>query len=235
MSFGENLSRLRKARGMNQEDLASRVQVSRQAISKWENDDAMPDLPKLLAVADALEISLDELCGRDAYATAPAAAAAPPADAPPAAPPQQRHALRLVLRFVLALALGFVLAMVLGMGGPPKGEGVEPPLLGASDPLSISGLGFSCDDKGYLSYHFTPSISGAGLEYRIIFTDSQGISSGYDAPCADGVCYGTVGGLLGYNGYTVSIRVSDGQMSRNIAVATNLNFGNYHVSWTPLD
>ncbi|MBQ2699482.1 MAG: helix-turn-helix transcriptional regulator, partial [Firmicutes bacterium] len=115
MSFGESLSRLRRARGLNQEDLAAQVQVSRQAISKWENDDAMPDLPKLLAVADALEISLDELCGREAYAAAPAAAAEPAA--PPAAPPQQRHALRPVLRFVLALALGFVLAMVLGMGG----------------------------------------------------------------------------------------------------------------------
>ncbi|MBR7113880.1 MAG: helix-turn-helix transcriptional regulator, partial [Firmicutes bacterium] len=96
MSFGENLSRLRRARGLNQEDLAAQVQVSRQAISKWENDDAMPDLPKLLAVADALEISLDELCGRDAYAAAPAAAE--PAAVPPAAPPPQQR----VLRFVLA-------------------------------------------------------------------------------------------------------------------------------------
>jgi len=230
MSFGENLSRLRRARGLNQEDLAAQVQVSRQAISKWENDDAMPDLPKLLAVADALEISLDELCGREAYAAAPAAAAEPAA--PPAAPPQQRHALRPVLRFVLALALGFVLAMVLGMGGPPQGDAVPPPL---DESFSISGLGFSCDDKGYLSYHFTPSISGAGLEYRIVFTDSNGIRSGYDVPCSDGVCSGTAGGLLGHYGYSVSISVSNGQSTRSVAVANNLNFGNYHVSWTPLD
>ena len=230
MSFGESLSRLRRARGLNQEDLAAQVQVSRQAISKWENDDAMPDLPKLLAVADALEISLDELCGREAYAAAPAAAAEPAA--PPAAPPQQRHALRPVLRFVLALALGFVLAMVLGMGGTPQGDAVPPPL---DESFSISGLGFSCDDKGYLSYHFTPSISGEGLSYRIVFTDSKGISSGYDVPCSDGVCSGTAGGLLGHYGYSVSISVSNGQSTRSVAVANNLNFGNYHVSWTPLD
>jgi len=225
MSFGENLSRLRRARGLNQEDLAAQVQVSRQAISKWENDDAMPDLPKLLAVADALEISLDELCGREAYAAAPAAAE--PAAVPPAAPLQQR-----VLRFVLALALGFVLAMVLGMDGPPQGDAVPPPL---DESFSVSGLGFSCDDKGYLSYHFTPSISGEGLSYRIVFTDSNGIRSGYDVPCSDGVCSGTAGGLLGHYGYSVSISVSNGQSTRSVAVANNLNFGNYHVSWTPLD
>ena len=225
MSFGERLSRLRRARGLNQEDLAAQVQVSRQAISKWENDDAMPDLPKLLAVADALEISLDELCGREAYAAAPAAAE--PAAVPPAAPLQQR-----VLRFVLALALGFVLAMLLGMDGPPQGDAVPPPL---DESFSVSGLGFSCDDKGYLSYHFTPSISGAGLSYRIVFTDSNGIRSGYDVPCSDGVCSGTAGGLLGHYGYSVSISVSNGQSTRSVAVANNLNFGNYHVSWTPLD
>ena len=80
MSFGENLIRERKARGMSQEELAAQVQVSRQAISKWENGDAMPDLPKLLAVADALQISLDELCGRagcDAAAVDLKAAALP--------------------------------------------------------------------------------------------------------------------------------------------------------------
>ena len=62
MTFSQRLSQARKARGMNQETLAHQVGVSRQAVSKWETGDALPDLPRLLALADALELPLDDLC-----------------------------------------------------------------------------------------------------------------------------------------------------------------------------
>ena len=65
MEFREMLLQTRKAKGWSQEDLAEKIQISRQAVSKWETGDAMPDLPKLLALADALDISLDALCGRE--------------------------------------------------------------------------------------------------------------------------------------------------------------------------
>ena len=65
MTFSQRLSQARKARGMNQETLAHQVGVSRQAVSKWETGDALPDLPRLLALADALELPLDDLCGRE--------------------------------------------------------------------------------------------------------------------------------------------------------------------------
>lgn len=78
MTFSETLTSARKRRGWSQEELAARVQVSRQAVSKWETGDAMPDLAKLLALADALELSLDVLCGR-----VPPGAQAPAADALP--------------------------------------------------------------------------------------------------------------------------------------------------------
>lgn len=65
MTFPEKLLELRRAKGMSQEDLAARVGVSRQAVSKWEIGEAMPDLNKLLALSGALEVSLDTLCGRE--------------------------------------------------------------------------------------------------------------------------------------------------------------------------
>lgn len=68
MTFSEILLQERKRRGLSQEELAGMVNVSRQAVSKWETGDAMPDLNKLLALADALDISLDELCGRETKA-----------------------------------------------------------------------------------------------------------------------------------------------------------------------
>jgi len=67
MNFNENLVNERKKCGLSQEELAERIQVSRQSVSKWETGDAMPDFNKLLALADALDISLDELCGREKY------------------------------------------------------------------------------------------------------------------------------------------------------------------------
>ena len=44
MSFQENLIRARKARGMTQEELAARLSISRQAVSKWETGESLPDL-----------------------------------------------------------------------------------------------------------------------------------------------------------------------------------------------
>ena len=65
MSFQENLIRARKARGMTQEELAARLSISRQAVSKWETGESLPDLYKLASLADELGVSTDELCGRE--------------------------------------------------------------------------------------------------------------------------------------------------------------------------
>lgn len=53
--------RLRKQKGLSQEELANRLNVSRQTISKWEVGDSTPDMEKLIALSDLFEISLDEL------------------------------------------------------------------------------------------------------------------------------------------------------------------------------
>ena len=61
MTFGEKLQRLRKEAGLSQEELAGRLHVSRQAVSKWELGDTMPDTDKLVPLARALGISVDTL------------------------------------------------------------------------------------------------------------------------------------------------------------------------------
>ena len=67
MTFAQKLPELRRERGMSQEELAVKIGVSRQAVSKWENGEAMPDLLKLLALSDVLEVSLDEVCVRERH------------------------------------------------------------------------------------------------------------------------------------------------------------------------
>lgn len=61
MEFNNKLYDLRKRRGFSQEELANRLNVSRQTVSKWELGDSTPDMEKLIAISDLFEISLDEL------------------------------------------------------------------------------------------------------------------------------------------------------------------------------
>lgn len=61
MTFHNKLYNLRKQKGLSQEELANRLNVSRQTVSKWEIGDSTPDMEKLIAISDLFDISLDEL------------------------------------------------------------------------------------------------------------------------------------------------------------------------------
>lgn len=61
MEFNNRLYQLRKQKGLSQEELANKLNVSRQTVSKWEVGDSTPDMEKLVAMSDLFEISLDEL------------------------------------------------------------------------------------------------------------------------------------------------------------------------------
>lgn len=85
------LVQYRKQRGMSQEDLATALGISRQAISKWERAEASPDTDNLIALAKLYGISLDELLMNPSKpeSTAPETAASAAAvlfQEPPAAP-----------------------------------------------------------------------------------------------------------------------------------------------------
>ena len=61
MTLGKQISRLRAAKGLSQEDLANDLQVSRQSISKWEADIVLPETEKLLMLSEIFGVSLDTL------------------------------------------------------------------------------------------------------------------------------------------------------------------------------
>ena len=61
MKFSEKLIRLRKIKGLTQDELASAVGVSRQAVYKWESGQSYPEVIKLLELKKLFEISIDDL------------------------------------------------------------------------------------------------------------------------------------------------------------------------------
>ena len=65
MTMGQIIKKLRKGRGFTQEELAERLGVTYQAISKWENNSGMPDISQIVPLATIFDVSTDFLFGVD--------------------------------------------------------------------------------------------------------------------------------------------------------------------------
>ena len=61
MSMGKNIAYLRKSKGYTQEELGQKIGVTNQAVSKWESETSMPDIMILPRIANALDVTLDDL------------------------------------------------------------------------------------------------------------------------------------------------------------------------------
>ena len=71
--LGENIRRIRKTRGLTQEELAIRLNVVRQTVSKWEKGRSVPDAELLQKLADVLEVDITDLLGSSSASAEPAA------------------------------------------------------------------------------------------------------------------------------------------------------------------
>lgn len=61
MTLGEKLQKGRKEPGLSQEELAEQLGVSRQAVSRWENDNGYPEMEKMIRLSQIYRVSLDYL------------------------------------------------------------------------------------------------------------------------------------------------------------------------------
>ena len=68
-TFGQRLQRLRKNAGLTQEEVATKLNITGQAVSKWENDVSAPDISVLVELSDILGVSLDDLLGKERETT----------------------------------------------------------------------------------------------------------------------------------------------------------------------
>ncbi len=109
MNLGENIYRLRTEKNMSQGDLADALEVSRQSVSKWENDSAVPELEKLVKMADIFGVSIDELVtGKEKAEPAP--------PAPPATPSKQGLSTQQILGIILMVFGGLCLIVFTVVG-----------------------------------------------------------------------------------------------------------------------
>lgn len=91
MTMGERITALRKGRGMTQEQLAEKLSVSRQSVSKWELDQATPEVGCAMALCDLFGVSLDYLIrGMEVPPPVPAEKPAPIAEQAPPQPTPAR-------------------------------------------------------------------------------------------------------------------------------------------------
>lgn len=223
MEFNTRLIRYRKALGLSQEDVASSLNVSRQAVSKWETGEAMPDLQKAYLLAEVLGVSLDQLCGKDCLLQPSA--------------PIDRGASKKHRPFyiVLAVAIAFLLLGISFFSGAQLAKSRESGYISSQalpDIVSVSGEAFSIVN-GRLSYRFVPSVSDEGLTYQITFTDTDGAPHSFDALCKGGVCAGTAE-LSEYDVYSVNVLISSGAASRSVSLAWDLSIDSAanFVSWS---
>ena len=70
MSLSANIKKLRLEKNLTQEQIATKLGVSAQAVSKWETSETYPDGALLIPLANELEVSLDELFGNDSVTMA---------------------------------------------------------------------------------------------------------------------------------------------------------------------
>ena len=61
MTIADRIQSLRKTKGMSQEELADAVGVSRQAVSKWESEQSVPDIDKIVIMSDIFDVTTDYL------------------------------------------------------------------------------------------------------------------------------------------------------------------------------
>lgn len=112
MTLGKKITELRTEHHFSQGDLAEKMNVSRQSVSKWETDTSIPDLDKLVLMSELFGVSLDELV-KDKAPEGPA----PAVEDRPGPPPNPGNTQRIIGFLLLAVGLfAAVLGLLFGPG-----------------------------------------------------------------------------------------------------------------------
>lgn len=222
MTFSEKLPELRRGQGLSQEELAAKIGVSRQAVSKWETGEAMLDLNKLLSLSEALGVSLDRLCGREDCGD----------EINPSVPEKKKCGIWSSLCAILAVLVFLLLLQISDLYKKENAEG------SALVDVTAVETAFSSSNGHTLHYHIVPSAICEGYAYHLQLTPET-LVSGAPAPITldptSGAFRGEISFPLTASQWSVSLRVNDGKNTYTVPVATQLRYTiDRLVSWTPV-
>ena len=115
MTLAEKILSLRTGRGMSQDDLAEKLEVSRQSVSKWETAQSTPDLDKIIRLADLFGVSVDELVRDEERPQSPE----PPQPQVVYVEREQKQELSPVQKLGIVMEITGVALAVIGLMGAP--------------------------------------------------------------------------------------------------------------------
>lgn len=110
MRFGEKLSLLRKQRGMTQLELAEELNVSRQAVSRWEQGISKPSTENLVRIGEPLDVSIDTLVNETAQLQAVPVVVEEEKGA------AERHDTREILKITVTVLAAVIVALIVFIG-----------------------------------------------------------------------------------------------------------------------
>lgn len=150
MTMGEKIQQLRRAAGLSQEQLATQLGVSHQSVSKWERDEVVPDVSKVVLLSELFGVTTDALLkGSEAGAAGCEAEDAAPREAQLLQVAHANFAHREILAGFLTAMVGLVLLAL---------EFMFLPTLGAMQKAQVNGQGFYTDFMRYAQMQPMPTI-----------------------------------------------------------------------------
>lgn len=159
MTLGEKIQELRRRSGMSQDELAEKLEVSRQAVSKWERDEAIPETEKIVRIAQVFRVSTDYLLLAREEVPRPepnaAASSAQPTAGQQVLRGMRRHGYKAGYALLAAGGLVCAIALLIALLVPSVGSGAFDMFDGFTD--SAQGM---VDNSGFGSMGGFDSIFG---------------------------------------------------------------------------
>lgn len=248
MKFSEKIIQARKNKALTQEDLAEEVGVSRQAVSKWETDEAKPDMEKLVAICNVLDLSMDYLC----LDKEPAAATPPDPQSEPIKVVRNKHHfwIGLCIGFVAAILIGLLAMALVGKEGEPTQPQTQQPSTVATSPTTTAAPDYShmlsqvqvadanCEHIGRHTWRvsFVPSIQVPGMQVQFAVINNKIATTIY---CQDATETGA-GYVLDYKvpdyayDYDIIAICSIGDISVQFSLVNLESFDGNGMHWKPI-
>ncbi len=185
MEFYNILSSMRKSKGLSQEELAEKLGVSRQAISKWENGISSPEMAQLKKLCEIFETTPNELLGYESKNE-------PEEKTVVVSAPQRPWYKVLLIVIAGILAANLIIAVIpfaIGAVMSMKTDSYENTQIISDSVKSFDIIGKEVEGKKrIIEIEFVPSITDSKFEYLVGVIDENGYETLYPAKIKAGIC-----------------------------------------------